>query len=241
MGSGDEGGGFYGVHLLRREDAGGGLARVILDPGESLALSYTDPGQYVEVRAAGETGYFVLASEPRARPWELIMRAGGGVSDVLLVASPGDPLEITRAIGSGFPMGEARGRRLILALGGTGVAAALPILHRRMGDGDERLTTILVGLRNEDEIPIQRDLETWARRGVDVVVCLSQGRRAPASGKVRLGRGYIQDILRELAAAEGGALRGSLVFAVGPTSMVTSLRELAPELGIAAGNVVTNH
>ncbi|HLK36345.1 MAG TPA: FAD-dependent oxidoreductase [Polyangiaceae bacterium] len=241
MGSGDDGSGFYGVTLLRREDAGGGLSRVTIDPGESLALSYTDPGQYVEVRAAGEAGYFVLASEPRTRPWQLIMRAGGGVSDVLLVASPGDPLDITRAIGSGFPLREARGRHLIVAVGGTGVAAALPILRHRMRDGDERLTTILIGLRNEDEIPIQGELEAWAGAGVDVVVCLSQGPRAPASGKVRLGRGYIQDILRELAAAERYALRGSLVFAVGPTSMVTSLRDLAPELGIAAGDVVTNH
>jgi len=127
---------FHRARLITREFAGGGLTRVTVDPGRYVASTYTSPGQYIEVRVGGESGYFVLANAPGAAEWQLIMRRGGGASDVLLSIAPGGALEVTDAIGSGFPMDASRGRPVLIALGGTGVAAALPLVGRRVADGD---------------------------------------------------------------------------------------------------------
>ena len=128
-----------------REPAGGGLTRIHLVLPAEVAASHDTPGQYVEVRAKGETGYFVLSSDPGSSPWELVMRDGGGASDVLLVMPLPGAIEVTAAIGTGFPMRDVSGRELLVALGGTGIAAGPPLMRRRIGDGDARLTRVWVG------------------------------------------------------------------------------------------------
>jgi len=231
-------GDFHEARLASRASVGGGLTLVALDAPEAATAAYTSPGQYVEVRAgdAGETGYFVLASEPGARPWELIMRSGGGASDVLLVARVGTRVEVSSAIGAGFPMERARRAPLVVAVGGTGIAAARPLVRRRIRDGDARATTLLVGARSRSELALAEDLRGWSDAGVRVLVCLWQPEDdEPADG---FFRGYVQDALRTLD------LRGAappLVFAVGPAAMVGALRAAAPLVGVAPEHVLTNH
>lgn len=211
------------------------MTRVTLDPGQDVAATYRAPGQYVEVRTRGETGYFVLASPPGVRPWELVMRPGGGASDVLLGPAPEAELEVTAAIGEGFPMGEVCGRPLLVALSGTGIAAGRPLVGRRIADGDAPSTQVFLGVRNAAEVPLVADLEEWRAAGVPVFVCVSQGEAEPA-GQLAF-RGYVQDAVRSLVTP------GSFetIFAVGVASMVDALRALAPALGVAPGRVLTNH
>jgi NAD(P)H-flavin reductase len=228
---------FRPARLLARYDVGGGMTLIETDPGPQVAATYRSPGQYMEVRAGGETGYFVLASEPLAPRWHLVMRAGGGASDVLLRMAPGDALEVTDAIGPGFPMIAARGRSLVVALSGTGVAAGRPLVGRRVAEADAVRTEVLLGARTRNEVALERDLDAWDRAGVHVVVCLSQD-DAMAEGP-RYVRGYVQDVLRERATAQ--PLSGALIFAVGMPSMIEELRGLAPALGIRREDVLTNH
>ncbi len=228
---------YHPARLASRSDAGGGMTLVILEPEPGVAPSYTSPGQYVEVRARGATGYFVLAGVPGELPWELVMRAGGGVSDVLLAAPPGLDVEVTAAIGDGFPMDEARGHLLVVALSGTGVAAAPPLVRRRIGDGDAALTQVWLGVRTQAELPLLADIEAWRAAGVPVVVCLSQPGDAPV-GEL-FSRGYVQDVMA--ARIPSGSLAEARVFAVGVASMVDALRALAPRLGLPPERVHTNH
>ncbi len=146
--------------MTDRKPAGGGLTRIVLVPTAEVAASHDTPGQYVEVRADGQTGYFVLSSDPGASPWELVMRDGGGASNVLLVMPVPSAVEVTVAIGSGFPMRDARGRELLVALGGTGIAAGPPVVRRRIGDGDARLTRVWIGARG-DALPLAEEIEAW--------------------------------------------------------------------------------
>jgi NAD(P)H-flavin reductase len=198
-----------------RKSAGGGLTRIVLVPTAEVAASHDTPGQYVEVRADGQTGYFVLSSDPGASPWELVMRDGGGASNVLLVMSVPGAVEVTVAIGSGFPMRDARGRELLVALGGTGVAAGPPVVRRRIGDGDARLTRVWVSARG-DALPLAEEIEAW--RGAGVLV-------------TTVATGFVDEAMR----AHISAAPEAPIFAVGADAMVAALRSLAP------GRVHTNH
>jgi len=210
---------------------------VTVEPGAEVAASYTSPGQYVEVRVGGQTGYFVLAGPPGERPWELVMRAGGGASDLLLAAPVELELEVTAAIGEGFPMEAARGRPLLVALSGTGVAAGRSLVRHRIADGDAAQTQVWLGVRTHAELPLAADLDAWRAAKVPVVVCVSQPGDVPTSGLV--SRGYVQDVIATRVAA--GSLAEGHVFAAGVTSMVDALRALAPRLGISPDRVRTNH
>jgi NAD(P)H-flavin reductase len=203
----------------------------------NVVSTYTSPGQYVEVCIDEQTGFFVLANEPGAPEWELVMRSGGGASEVLLGAQVGAPLEVTSAMGAGFPMANARGKPLIVALGGTGVAAGRPIIGRRIADGDAARTRVFVGVRTRGELALRDCLEGWLRNGVHVLVCLSQD-DGPIEG-IPYEHGYVQDVLRSLAA--GPSLVQHRIFVVGVVSMIEALRSLAPELGVAPEDVETNY
>jgi len=234
---------FLPARLAARESAGGGLVRIVLEPAPELLPTYVAPGQYVEMRTAGETGFFVLASDPGSDPWQLVMRSGGGASDVVLVAPVGSMVELTGALGDGFPMTEARGQALVVVLHGTGVAAGPPLVGARIRDGEVATTTVLVGVRVEGELPMADELLSWAAAGVDVTVCLSQG--DPAAIDARLGtvRGYVQDVLREKVASRELRLEPdrTLVFAVGGASVIDALRRVARALGLPPERVRSNY
>lgn len=200
--------------LTDRRPAGGGLTRVVLVPPVEVAASHEIPGQYVEVRADGQTGYFVLSNDPGASPWELVMRAGGGASDVLLVMLVPGTVEVSAAIGAGFPMHDVRGRELLLALGGTGIAAGPPLVRRRIHDGDAGITRVWVGARGDDP-PLAGEIGAWRAAGVQVTVA----------------NGFLDEAMRAHIAAAPEAP----IFAVGADAMVAALRTLAP------GRVHTNH
>jgi NAD(P)H-flavin reductase len=210
---------------------------MIIAVDAALASTYTSPGQYIEVRVDDKTGFFVLANESGALRWELILRAGGGASDVLLTLHPGAPFDVTEAIGTGFPMDEARGRPLVVALVGTGVAAGHPVVARRIVEGDASRTRVLIGIRTGAELPMRRELEAWLLSGVDVLVCMSKG--GGSIEGIPFAHGYIQDALR----TSGGTRlpKDCRVFAVGTSTMVEALKGLALESGIAAERVHTNH
>ncbi len=230
---------FHPARLTAREDVGGGLTLIRLATGAEVSHEYTSPGQYIEVRAGTDTGFFVLANEPGRKSWELIMRSGGGASDVLLAAPIGTRVEVTSPIGRGFPMESARGRQLVLVLGGTGLAAGRPLVHGRLSTGDARRTVLLVGARTAREVALMQDLTAWAEAGVGVTICLSQDAPDPLP---RLHEsGHVHGVLRTMAARSPATIADALLFAVGPESMIDALRGVAPDVGIRREDVLTNY
>lgn len=228
---------FHAARLAAHEDAGGGLTRVILEVAPEVAVTYASPGQYVDVRVEGQTGFFVLASEPGHRSWELVMRAGGGASDVLLTAPDGASIEVTPALGEGFPMAEVARAPLVVALSGTGIAAGLPIVRYRVRDTDALRTHVFIGIRTRAELALRSEVEAWISNGVDVTVCLSNDDERIAG--IQCAAGHVQDVLA--ARARAGTLSPGRIFAVGVASMIDALRARASDLGIAPEDVLTNH
>ncbi|MDP9034196.1 MAG: hypothetical protein M3O50_05275, partial [Myxococcota bacterium] len=127
---------------------------------------------------------------------------------------------------------------LVVALGGAGIAVGRPLVRRRVREGDAAITRVLVGARTQKEIAMRDDLLDWSRAGVGVVACLSQD--DGSSQDVAYAHGYVQDVLRAQAATVGMP-RDTHIFAVGASSMIHALRELAPALGMTPDQVVTNH
>jgi NAD(P)H-flavin reductase len=228
---------FHPARLVERQDEGGGLTRMTIEAPPDIVATYTSPGQYVEVCAEQQTGFFVLANEPGASAWQLVMRAGGGASEVLVAAPTGASLEVTRAIGAGFPMAAAHGGPLIVVLSGSGIAAGQPIVRRRIAEGDAARTRVLVGIRTRSELPMRDELKRWMRADVDVLVCLSQDDGSIEG--LHYAHGYAQDVLAARVAAD--SVSEARIFAVGTVSMIDALKRIAPQLGIRSEHVHTNH
>ena len=223
------------ARLVGRASVGGGVFLLTFDVSPGASATYTHPGQYAEMTLGSDDGFFVIASNVGAAKWEFLMRGGGGAADALLAMPLGSDVTMSRALGEGFPCERADGRSLVVAVTGTGIAAARPIVAWRLARAETAPTEVYVGVRNAEDVPLVDELTRWRAHGVRVTVCLS--RSDPTAGELESGhyaRGYVQDVIRARLA---GATRW-LVFAVGATGMVDGVRDVARELG---GEVRTNY
>jgi NAD(P)H-flavin reductase len=216
------------------------MVLLTLEAPRDVIASYTQPGQYFRLAYAGENGYFVQAAPPGASTWQILLREGG-VADKLLEAPIGVDVAVSRALGAGFPNASARGRPLLLLLGGTGAAAARAVVPTRIATGDAEATEVYLGFRRLADVPMRSELSSWASSGVGVVVCLSRDELAAnvapsaSKGDVPLHRGYVQEVLRARGRSHAG-----LVFVVGPAGLVEGAKRVADELGVRSEDVHTN-
>ena len=219
--------------LSEREPVGGALHRVRLAVSADVAASHTRHGQYVELRHGETKGHFVLASAPGDAPWDLVVKRGGALADLLCDLPPGTAVVTSLAQGPGFPFDEARGRPLVLFATGSGIAAMLSTLRARIATGDAPRTYLLYGVRERRDVALEAELESIRKAGIDVAVCLSREHTQEEG----FYKGYVQTV----ATARCWALAGGFAFAAGVREMVAALRAAAPTLGLRPEDVRLNH
>jgi NAD(P)H-flavin reductase len=220
----------YVAHVAGRRDVGGGMTLFALDVPSALRESYVRPGQYAHLTRVGEAGYFVLGSREKRSPWEIVLRRGGAVADVLLASPVGLDIAASKAIGSGFPVDDARGHHVVMLVTAGAIAAARAVVGRRIEDGDGPKTRLVIGARALHTIPFEDELEAIRAAGVAVRIVLS-GEGPPDP---RLDHGYVQHLLDRVWTPD------AWVFVAGSDAMVRDVKSTAHNLGALPERVVSN-
>ena len=123
------------------------------------------PGQFVQVSAFGygEAPISVCSSPTRCKSFELCVRPAGNLSNRLHDLNVGDWIGIRGPYGRGFPVEEMKGRDILIAAGGIGLAPLRSLIDyicdRRSDYG--RLT-VVYGARSPAMILFERDIEVWS-------------------------------------------------------------------------------
>ncbi len=143
-------------------------------PG-GLALNH-EPGQFVEVSVlgVGEAPISVCSSPSRSqKSFEICVRRAGDLTGVIHSLRPGDTIGIRGPFGHGFPLKRFRGKDILFAPGGLGLAPARSLIQQVL---DERhyygRVIILYGARTPSALLFQDDLARWQRQD-DVEVHIS--------------------------------------------------------------------
>lgn len=147
------------------------LFTVELPNGRSLGHA---PGQFVmvSVLGVGEAPISVTSSPSRSNgTFELCVRRVGDVTNALHAMKPGDQIGVRGPFGHGFPIEKMRGRDVLFAAGGLGLAPLRSLINQVL---DERATfgrvMILYGARRPEELLFRDELAAWSQR--DDVECL---------------------------------------------------------------------
>jgi len=126
------------------------------------------PGQFVEVSAlgVGEAPISISSSPSRSNGhFELCVRKVGDVTSALHRLRPGDRVGIRGPYGRGFPVEKFRGKDLLFAPGGLGLAPLRSLINQVL---DERAlfgrVIILYGARNPSELLFKDELKQWGER-----------------------------------------------------------------------------
>lgn len=224
--------------LASRRNVGGSLELVTFDIDHETADGYVMPGQYVEVKCPRAKGYFVLASDPGAPQWQLLIRNAGGTAAEILSAPVGTTFEISKALGKGFPLADAGRRELVVGVVASALGAARPSLRYRMSASIAARTRVLLGVRRPADVPLIDEVDAWRAGGVQVILCVSSDAEDTdvLPGVIR-ERGYVQTVLERILSGARIA-QDALVVAAGPKAMLEEVRGLTKSF--PALEVITN-
>jgi NAD(P)H-flavin reductase len=153
------------IATIRQMTALEKLFKIELPSGMSLAHR---PGQFVEVSSLGigEAPISISSSPSRSNgSFEICVRKAGDVTAALHGLEPGDAIGVRGPFGRGFPIEKYRGKDLLFAPGGLGLAPLRSLINEVL---DERAlfgrVIILYGARNPGELLFKEELQAWADR-----------------------------------------------------------------------------
>ena len=141
------------------------LFQVELPVGQSLGH---DPGQFVEVSllGIGEAPISISSSPSRSNGhFELCVRKVGDVTAALHNLKAGATIGVRGPFGHGFPVENMRGKDIIFAAGGLGLAPARSLINQVLDERDRfGRVIILYGAKNPSELLFRDELEQWSNR-----------------------------------------------------------------------------
>ncbi len=136
-----------------------------LPNGESLGHQ---PGQFVmlAIPGVGEAPISISSSPSRSNGrFELCVRRMGDVTGALHRMNPGDYVGIRGPFGHGFPIEQMRGKDMLFAPGGLGLAPLRSLINQVLDErGSFGRVIILYGAKRPAELLFRDELEQWAAR-----------------------------------------------------------------------------
>jgi sulfite reductase subunit B len=136
-----------------------------LPGGRSLG---NKPGQFVEVSlmGIGEAPISISSSPSRSHStFELCVRRVGDLTNALHRLESGQLVGVRGPFGSGFPIERMKGKDILFAAGGLGLAPLRSLINQALDErGAFGRVIILYGTRNPREILYKDELEEWAAR-----------------------------------------------------------------------------
>jgi sulfhydrogenase subunit gamma (sulfur reductase) len=141
------------------------LFSVELPAGQSLGHA---PGQFVAVSlfGIGEAPISISSSPSRSNGhFELCVRKVGDVTNAMHKLEAGAAIGVRGPFGHGFPVDQFRGKDILFAAGGLGLAPARSLINQVLDErGDFGRVIILYGAKNPSELLFRDELEQWGNR-----------------------------------------------------------------------------
>lgn len=227
---------FFPVTLKRRWAEAQDLYGLEVDlTGTTIAWSFEAPGQYVQVRTPqGATAFLAISSKPGEPAFEFLVKAGGEAADQLLNLPEESRLEMTAAMGKGYPVQHHTGRDVLLFAVGSGISPIRSLIWYLAGRRAEyQGVTLFFGARTPAHFAYRDELAAWQQEGVEVVRVVSR----PEASEGGFVRGYVQDAV----AAHPIDPARTVAFVCGMKGMVEGVTEELAKLGVSRDRIFQNY
>jgi NAD(P)H-flavin reductase len=127
-----------------------------------------EPGQFVmlSIPGVGEAPISVTSSPSRSNgQFELCVRRVGDVTGALHRMQPGGMVGVRGPFGHGFPVEQMRGKDMLFAPGGLGLAPLRSLINQVLDEREDfDRVIILYGAKQPAELLFRDELDEWAAR-----------------------------------------------------------------------------
>ena len=156
------------------------------------------PGQFFEVSIPKYGEAPISVCEIGDNYVDLTIRKVGVVTDVIHTFFPGDTLFMRGPYGNGFDINLYKGKELIVAAGGTGLAPVKGIVDYFSSNVDEvENFTLLSGFKSPQDILFKDDFKKWSKT-IKTIVTVDKAEEG-YGGNTGLITNYVKDIYIENA------------------------------------------
>ena len=216
------------MRLKLNAPCGRGMRRLVFAAPPSLRSGFRVPGQFLEIKAVGEQGFFAIASAPAEPNLELLVKEQTGLAAHLCQLSEGAEIGVAEILGRGFDLSSIDGRPLHLFSMGSGLAP-LRALLRALPKGPDKPTEVFLWQASfsRSYLPYPEEFPEWEQAGVRVFYCFDQEGTGSASVPERLRSSRID-------------LSEAVCVWVGSPAFGESVRTAAIEMGAHESRVLTN-
>ena len=202
-------------------------------PAQAARRIDFQPGQFVvlSILGVGECP-LAICSSPTDGPWiELTVRKVGRVTAALYGGPPAGALGLRGPRGKGFDLAALRGRPLVCAAGGIGLAPLRSLVHFiHAAPQDFGSLTVLYGARTPQDRLYRNELESWlSAAGTRVLQIVETDPEGRWTGR----RGTVGDLLGDL----DDRLDGAAAVLCGPQAMLAPLVRALEARGLAAADI----
>jgi len=205
------------------------------DSGAERDFSF-QPGQFgvFSVFGQGEAPFGFANSPTRAGCVECSIKRVGKVTREFHKLSVGDTVGFRGPYGRGFPIEEMRGKNLVFAGGGIGLAPLRSLIWNcidtRADFGD---ITIVYGARSTADLVYKQDLERWVRmEGIDTVLTVDPGGEDEGwKGEI----GFVPTVLERVHPSPENAM----AITCGPPIMIKFVLRSLTEMGFTPPQIIT--
>lgn len=209
--------------------------RMELDGDPDLAGFQWGPGQcaILVVPGKGEAIFSISNSHSR-KTLEFSIKEIGLVTRALHRGRPGLKLGVRGPLGNGFPVGDWKGKDLVIIGGGIGLAPLRPIIHHAIDNrSDYGAIDIIYGARSPADLVFQEDLfENWPQvKDMNVHVTVDGAPEGDWDGPV----GFVPPFLEEVNPSP----EGKIAITCGPPIMIKFVLESLKKLNFDPGQVFT--
>ena len=191
------------------------------------------PGQFVQVSilGVGEAPISISSSPSRSKnSFEICVRRVGALTNALHALSPGDVVGVRGPFGRGFPIERFRGKDILFAPGGLGLAPLRSVINEVLDDrSNYGRIIILYGARQPKEMLFQDELHEWAtREDVELHLTVDQ-----ADKKWKGNVGVITTLFSDIQVSP----RNTVAITCGPPVMYRFVLMELLGIGIPEGNI----
>lgn len=150
---------------------------VFEDPDVGAAYRF-EPGQFnmLYLPGYGESAISISSNPARRDLLSHTVRIAGNVTSALARKKPGDHIALRGPFGSNWPMEACRGKDVVVACGGIGLAPLRPAIYHILNHRDDYGRVILLyGARAPEDLLYTAEYDTWREQGLEVEVTVDRG------------------------------------------------------------------
>jgi NAD(P)H-flavin reductase len=216
----------YRVQRVRRELSDTFTLDLAREDGRDTVPFAAGQFNMLYVFGVGEIPISISGDPGRPSPLVHTTRVVGTVSRAMRALKLGDALGVRGPFGTGWPLGLAKSRDVVLVAGGIGLAPLRPAMYELMSHRDHYgRVALLYGARTPSDILYRRELERWrAHFDLDVFVTVDR-----ATDSWRGSVGVVTRLIPRAAIAPSN----SIALVCGPEIMMRYSAAELLKLGVA--------